>query len=224
MTFRPVLAALAVLAMSWPALAEDGILAVQGSGVIEVAPDVGDVLVGVAAEEPSPGQALDATSAAMARVVADAKKAGIQDRDIQTSTLQLSASQRDDKGRRVTMYRASNTVRVRVRDLPRIGGVVRALVETGANEIQGLRFSVADPGPHYDRARRQAVEDATRRAKTLAEAAGRRLGAIAEMTETTWGDPGVVSMARAAPARDVPVEAGQLAIRAGVQVKWRLEP
>lgn len=207
-----------------PAAAQEGILSVQGSGVVEVVPDIADLVIGVKAEEPTPAQALDATSAAVGKVITDAKRAGIADRDIQTSSVQLSAFQRDDKNRRVTLYRAANTVRVRVRDLPRLGAVLRDLVETGANEVQGLRFSTTDPMPHFDQARRQAVTDATRRAKVLAEAAGRRLGSIAEMTESTWNDPGVISAARAAAPADVPVEPGQIAIRAMVQVKWRLEP
>lgn len=227
---RALAVALAGLAWSGaapaqPALTapEENVLAVQGSGVVEVAPDVADLVIGVRVEEPTAAQALDANSAAMSRVVADAKRAGIPDRDIQTGLLHVSAFDRDDKSRKVKLYQATNAVTIRVRDLPRLGAVIRDLVDSGANQIQQLRFSLANPTPHFDQARRQAVEDGQRRAKILAEAAGRRLGPVLSLTETTWNDPGVVSMARAART-DVPVEPGRIAVRAGVQMKWRLEP
>src|SRR3712207_7163992 len=64
-----------------------------------------------------------------------------------------------------------------------------------------------------DKARQQAVEDAKRRAELLVNAAGRRLGEIIEITESTYDDPGIVSMARAAPAADIPTEADRKSTR-----------
>lgn len=224
--------ALALAGLAWsgaapaqmaPTVPEENVLSVQGSGIVEVAPDVADLVIGVRAEEPTAAQALDANSAAMSRVIADAKRAGIPDRDIQTGLLRVSPFDRDDTSRKVELYQATNAVTIRLRDLPRLGRILRELVDVGANQVAQLRFSLVDPGPHFDRARRQAVEDGTRRARVLAEAAGRRLGPLLSLTETTWNDPGVVSMARAART-DVPVETGQIAVRAGVQMKWRLEP
>lgn len=213
----------AILAGEAWAAAEGGIVVVQGSGVVEVAPDIADIVIGVDIEDATPAGAIDANSAAMSRVVADAKRAGIEDRDIQTSALQLSPYSKDDRGKELIRYRAVNTVRVRVRDIARLGAVMRDLVGSGANRMQGLRFSTADPMPHLDQARRQAVADARRRATLLAEAAGARLGPIAEITESTWNDPGVVTQA-SAMRQAVPVEPGQLGLRATVQIKWRLEP
>ena len=114
-------------------------------------------------------------------------------------------------------------VRVKLRDLARLGAVVRDLVGSGANEIRGIHFSVQNPTPHFVQARRQAVEDARRRAETLAEAAGQRLGPIVEITDQTYADPGVRTEA-AMQRTNVPVEPGQIAMRAGVQIKWRLAP
>lgn len=205
------------------AASEPGIIAVQGSGIVEVVPDIADIAIGVDTEDATPAGAIDANSAAMNRVVADAKRAGVDDRDIQTSILQLDPYSRDDRGKEILRYRAVNTVRVRVRDLARVGTVMRDLVGSGANRLQGVRFSSANPTPHLDQARRQAVADAKRRAALLAEAVGARLGPIAEITESTWNDPGVVTEARAM-RQAVPVEPGQLALRATVQIKWRLEP
>lgn len=213
----------AVFAGEVRAAPEVGIIVVQGSGVVEVVPDVADIALGVDTEDATPAGAIDANSAAMSRVVADAKRAGVEDRDIQTNALQLTPYSKDDRGKEIIRYQAVNTVRVRVRDVSRLGAVMRDLVGSGANRVHGVRFSTANPMPHLDQARRQAVADAKRRAALLAEAAGARLGPIAEITESTWNDPGIVTEARAM-RQAVPVEPGQLALRATVQIKWRLEP
>jgi uncharacterized protein len=227
-TFGSILM-LAIWAALMPArAAEPGTIIVQGSGIVEVVPDVADIVIGVKNEDLSPAEAIDGNSVAMSRVVADAKRAGIGDRDIQTNVLHLTQVKiqergAQDKAKEVVRYRAVNTVRIRVRDILRLGAVMRDLVGSGANELHGVRFSTANPMPHLDRARRQAVADAKRRAEILAEAAGGRLGPIIELTESTWNDPGVVTEARAL-SQAVPVEPGQLALRATVQIKWRMEP
>jgi uncharacterized protein len=202
------------------ASSEPGLIIVRGSGAVEIMPDIADIVMGVQTEALTPTEAVDANSEAMRRVVDDAQRAGVDARDVQTNVLDL-AQFRD--GREVRKFRAVNTVRIRVHDLPRLGAVIRNLVGSGANELRAIRFSAANPSPHLDRARQQAVEDAKRRAEVLAAAAGRRLGDIFEITEETYADPGIVTMGRAQRA-DIPVETGQLALRASVQIKWRLLP
>jgi uncharacterized protein len=203
------------------AAAEGGKIVVQGSGTVEVVPDVADIVIGITNEEPTPGQAIDSNSAAMKRVIDDAKRAGVAERDVQTNMLHLNGV-RD--GKNVLRYRAVNTVRIRVRDLPRLGVIARDLVGAGANELHGIRYAAADPMPHLDQARRQAVADAKRRAEILAQAAGGRLGEVLEIDESASDDPGVVAEARAALRQAVPVEPGQMALRATVRITWRFEP
>jgi uncharacterized protein YggE len=222
---RIAIITMALAAWSAAALAQappdQGTIAVQGTGTVEVVPDVADIVIGVRNEAQNPAEAIDSNAEAMKRVVDDAKRAGIEARDIQTSVLNLGQS-RDAKN--VLKFVAVNTVRIRLRDLSRLGSVARSLVSSGANEMRNIRFSTANPGPHLDRARRQAVEDARRRAEVLVKAADRRLGEIVEITESTDDGPGVVPMARAAQAADIPTEPGQIALRATVQIKWRLTP
>ena len=204
------------------ASSDQSTIIVRGTGAVEVVPDVADIVIGVRNEALSPAEAIDSNSEAMRRVVDDAKRAGVDARDIQTSMLNLTQFRDSSK---VLKFAAANTVRIRLRDISRLGNVARTLVGSGANEMRGIRFSTADPTPHLDRARQQAVQDAKRRAEILAAAAGRRLDDILEITESTYDDPGIVSMGRAAaPGADIPTEPGQLALRASVQIKWRLGP
>jgi uncharacterized protein len=223
---RPI-AIITMALVGWSAAAlaqaspDQGTIVVQGTGTVEVVPDVADIVIGVRNEALNPAEAIDSNADAMKRVLDDAKRAGIEPRDIQTSVLNLSQF-RDPKN--VLRFVAVNTVRIRLRDVSRLGGVARTLVGSGANDMRNIRFSIQDPGPHLDRARQGAVHDARRRAEVLVKAADRRLGEIVEITESTDDGPGIVAMARSAQAADIPTEPGQMTLRASVQIKWRLAP
>lgn len=220
---RPFIAILLALALLSPAAAQEaGVLTTQGQGMVDVAPDLADIAIGIDSEGATPGEAIDANSASMARVIADAVRAGIAREDIQTGVLNL-VRQSDEKRRR--FYRVNNVATIRVRDMARLGAITRALVESGANDINGIRFGRSDAAKHRDAARREAVADARRKAEILAAAAGLRLGAILEITDVGFEGPGPVYGREAAMMRvDVPVEPGQVGISARVQIKWRLAP
>ena len=70
-------------------------------------------------------------------------------------------------------YQAMNQVTVTVDDLSRLGNVSDTLVRSGANQVGGISFTIADPKPLADRARTAAVNDAMAKARTLAMAAVR---------------------------------------------------
>jgi uncharacterized protein YggE len=222
-TLTAILAALALASAAPGFAAEPGTIVVQGSGSVPVAPDLVDVVIGVETIDAKPAQAIDANSAAIGQVIADAVRAGIDRKDIQTNILQLNRV--SDPTDKIARFRASNAVRLRLRDVGRLGAVLRDLVGSGANQIQGVRFSLADPAPHLDEARRQAVTDARRKAEVLAGAAGQRLNGVLEITDSTV-DHRPVPMAREAAlgAAEVPVEAGQITLRAAISMKWRLAP
>jgi uncharacterized protein YggE len=222
-TLRATLAALALASAAPGFAAEPGTIVVQGSGSVPVAPDLVDVVIGVETIDAKPAQAIDANSAAIGQVIADAVRAGIDRKDIQTNILQLNRV--SDPTDKIARFRASNAVRLRLRDVGRLGAVLRDLVGSGANQIQGVRFSVENPAPHLDAARRQAVADARRKAEVLAEAAGQHLDGVLEITDSTV-DHRPIPMAREAAlsAAEVPVEAGQITLRAAVSMKWRLAP
>ena len=103
-----------------------------------------------------------AQNATRQQAVIDALKAeGIEARDIQTSGLNLSPRMVFAEGQppKLSGYTAQNMVTVRVRDLARLGPVLDKLVETGANEINGIGFAREDMEAARDeaRARRQAT-------------------------------------------------------------------
>ena len=64
-----------------------------------------------------------------------------------------------------------------------LGAVIDALVNAGANEMNGVSFAIRDSDPLLAQARGKAVADARSRAETYAKAAGVDLGNILSISE-----------------------------------------
>jgi uncharacterized protein YggE len=201
-------------------------LAVSGSGRVTAPPDMARIEAGVTTQAASAADAMAANGAAMQRVLTAFEAQGIPERDVQTRRLQLFpvySKRTAGEAPRVTGYRASNQVEVRVRNLEQVGAVLDGVSKAGANEIGNLRFEVADPAPLLDRARAAAVADAGRKAQLLAREAGVALGPVRELREAGVHTPPPVPMGRMAQeAVAVPVATGELEFRASVEIVYEL--
>lgn len=178
-----------------PALAQDtGRIVVTGEGQITAVPDMAIVRMGVTAEAPTAAEAMAQVSETMTRVQAVLSDAGVEARDIQTTSLQLNPRwdnrpRNDGEPPVIAGYFAENGISVRVRDLAALGDVLGAVVSDGANQFRGLSFDLAEPDPLIAEARRAAVADARAKAELYAEAAGVTLGTLIELREGTAPAP-----------------------------------
>jgi uncharacterized protein YggE len=207
-------------------------ISVVGEGVAVAAPDMAIVTVGVVSQAPRAGDALAQNSKLIAEVVAAAKGAGIEARDLETSQISLRPQytypgQGSRAPPKLTAYEASNTVSIRVRALDKLGGLLDRLVTSGANQIRNVELTIAEPGPLRDQARASAMKDAMRKAQLLADAAGVRIVRLFSAAEE-FSDPPRPLMrmsAEAASARaPVPVEAGEQEIRGRVSAVFEIAP
>ena len=226
--------ALATALCATPAFA--GQISISGTGEVAAAPDMAFVNSGVTSQGATAAEALAANTAAMNELIATLKAAGIEARDIQTSGFSVSpnyvySDARDANGYqlppKVSGYQVYNTVNVRVRDLATLGAVLDKAVTVGANTINGVTFSVADPAPLFDEARKLAFANAKKKAELYAEVAGEKLGDIESITESqSYNQPQpqmMRALADSAAAAPVPIESGELSFSIDVQVAWDLE-
>lgn len=223
-----------------PALAADnreGTISIEGRGEVMAAPDTALITSGVTTQGATAREALDANSAAMTELLQTLREAGIESRDIQTSGFSVNPNYvytdaRDENGYslppRINGYQVSNTVTVRVRELEALGAVLDQAVTVGANTVNGISFSVADPASLLDDARRKAFADARRKAELYADVAAVELGSVKRIEESQrFEGPQPYKMQTAmydrAEAASVPVEAGELTFPVTVTVTWELD-
>lgn len=220
-----VLASLAPVLSSTSALAQDAaaprppVISVVGEGEVAVAPDVAILSLTVLRQAKTAAAAVSANSSAMAEVLAALKADGVAERDLQTSSFSIYPRYRqNDKGsstdpQEIVGYDVSNSLSVKVRDLSKLGGLVDASVRLGVNQGGQIVFTNDSPKASIETARKAAVADALSKARTLAEAAGVKLGKLMELSEENRG-PAPAPMMRMAMAKDaapapVPVAAGE---------------
>lgn len=232
--FLPLIAG-ALLMTATPATAQThhhegsvGKINVSGVGKSYQAPDVATVSAGVVTQAPTAQAAMSANATKMNSIFASLNAAGIQQRHIQTSQLSLNP-QYDYENRRqprITGYEARNTVTARSENLDQVGPMLDALVEAGANNINGINFSIKDAEAAKSEARREAVKDARRKADEMATAAGVRLGRILQMSESTRGYAPPQPMMRAMAAdmaESTPIAGGEQTLAVTVNITFAID-
>ncbi len=201
-------------------------ITVSASGSVAVEPDQARLTSGVTAEGASAREALTANSEAMKKVVGELKSAGIDPKDIQTSSFRVEpryTRPAEGQAPKIDGYSVTNEVQVLVRDLEKVGDILDRLVTAGANQSSGLNFEVSKAETALDEARKQAVANARRRADLYAAAAGAEVGEVLTIVEGDASAPPRPMFARAMKADAVPIERGTETLEASVTITWALK-
>jgi len=196
---------------------------------VEAEPDLVTVGAGVTTQAPTAAEAMRANAQAMTAVIARIKALGIAERDIQTAGINLGAQyDYDQENRRQVFrgYQVSNRVSVKLRDVPRTGEVLDALVAAGATDISGPDFSIQDDTGARAQARKAAMQSAQAQALEYARAAGYSGVRLLEISESVASPPpmpyarGVALEAAAAPK--TPVQPGLVEAGVTIQVTYEM--
>jgi uncharacterized protein YggE len=184
------------------------------------------IQVGVVTEAPLAAKALKDNNEAMARLFSTLDGRGIARKDVQTSNFsvvpQYKRGPHGEQLPEVVGYRVSNQVAVKVRKLDSLGQVLDEVVQQGANQVQGVSFSVAEPTPLLDDARRKAMADARRKAELYAKEAGVAVGRVLLIQEGTPHLPGPILSGLARAEAGVPIAEGEQEFGAGITVTYAI--
>lgn len=205
------------------------LLSVSASADAKRVPDVATISTGVVTQATDANAAMRANAAQMDKVMAAIRAAGIAERDIQTSGINLNPNYKyvENAPPSIVGYQASNTVNVKVRDLSKLGKVLDTFVEQGANQVNGPSFEVDKPDEAYDEARVAALKKAQARARTYAEALGLKVRRIVSITEGGASFPRPMPMMRAMAAdagfaKETSVSPGESTLSVSVEVVFEL--
>lgn len=225
------------LALISPAAAQEPVaqplagtrLDIVATGEVNAVPDIATIGAGVVTQAPTAAAAMSDNARRTAATVAAIRKAGVADRDIQTTSISLSPQYRyaENQPPVITGYQASNRVSVRFRDIRAAGPILDSLVAAGANQIDGPTLSIDKPEPLLDQARRKAIATARDRAALYAGATGLRIKRIVAISEGSYEAPMPrpvpMMMVRKEAAADSSIEAGEQRLAISVSVTFELE-
>jgi uncharacterized protein YggE len=125
-------------------------------------------------------------------------------------------------------YNAQNVVSVRLEDLALVGQVIDAGLRAGANQLEGVQFGLRNELPSREKALKEAVGEARKKAEAIAEALNVRLAGVLEVSE---GGVSVskLDLALAGRAQQesfasfTPVAPGELEVQANVTIRFLIE-
>ena len=205
------------------------VLDVVAEGRTTRVPDLATVRAGVVTQSATAAGALGDNAAAMNRVLAALRRAGVQARDLATATVSLQPQYRyaENQPPAITGYQATNSVAVRFRNVARAGPILDALAAAGAYHTDGPTPSVGEPDAALDEARVDAVRRARARADLYARAAGlrvERMVSIVEAGQDAGGPdrPPVVYARAASTDAKTTVAPGEKDVTVTVQVRFLL--
>lgn len=209
-------------------------ITVNGSGEVRADPDLAVVQLGVLAQTDT-AQRAQAEANRIARAILDrVSSLGVEAKAIQTAQLVLtpiyeqpSPQRQTPQAPRLAGYRASNLVSVRLEDLAKVGPVLDAAIEAGANRVEGVDFQLKDDREAREKALQLAVDEARGKARAIAGALGVELGPVQDVQEggisiqlPKLGGPRMMAMEARVP--ETPVEAGQVTVSANVTLRYRI--
>ena len=208
-------------------------VSLSATGDVKVTPDRAILGLGVTAEAPTAADAMRQNASQMSAVIAALKSRGVPDRSIRTQGLNLQPQYAftPNQPQRLTGYHALNTVSVTLEDMDKVGALLDAAVAAGANQINGVSFSLKDPAAAEDQARAEAIRVLKAKAEIYAQANGLRVARLVRMSEGAGAqgvqplglNPVVVTASRVAAASPLPpVSAGELDVRVQVSAVYEL--
>ena len=200
-----------------------------GHGEARIAPDRATVSIGVQTKAPTAAQA-SAENARKQRAVIDALKSlGITDQEISTVEYSVypesAPTTTDERTPRILGYTVSNSVRVDVQHVDRLGAIIDAALGHGANAINSVDFSSSNEDEARRAALALAVQHARGDAEAMARGAGGRLGELVDLTSEAAARPIEFGQRMAIGAAvATPISPGSETVAVEVVGRWRYLP
>jgi uncharacterized protein YggE len=214
---------------SSPTLLTKRTIQVSGEGEASGKPDKGLITLGVETNGRTAEQTMVDASTSMNAILASLKESGIEEKYIQTTSIDLSPQYRPvdapDVKPELIGFRASTQVRITVMKIESMGKAIDAAIKSGVNRVDSIQFDIRDKKPLLDKARKEAMEDALRKAKLLAAAAGVEVGLPITISDFEYGPPRPMMdqrMMAFGAAKEMAIAPGEQSLNAQVHVTYEI--
>lgn len=159
---------------------------VVGKGELSVKPDIVYLSIGVESYADSAKSAQKHNAEKMEKILALLKNTWkIEEKDIKTEQfyVQPNYSYTEKEGRKVKNYIAFHSLEVTLRDLNKVGDLLDAAAEAGANNVGNARFSVENRDAFEAQVIEKAMANADVKAQAIAKASKRQLGVVVNVVQ-----------------------------------------
>jgi uncharacterized protein len=202
-------------------------ISMQGSSKITAQTTQAFVSAGAITTGKTAKEASDKNANIMTGVLNGLKEIGIDPKDVVSSDISLRPvleySSRNIP--KVVGYDATHTLSITFKDIGKLGEGLDKIVMAGANSIGEVTLTAPQSEEKQEEARVNAVKDAKRKAQTLVEAAGGKLGRVLSISVNGYNQPRAArtmsadTMSKSAP---MPIAAGDVTGDVSVTVSFEI--
>jgi uncharacterized protein YggE len=202
---------------------------VTGDSIVQAQPDTAIVTIAVVTQARTALEAQQQNAAKSDAVVRALKSAMGAGAEIKTSgySLQPQRVYKENQPPTIVGYEARNSVTVTLSDLTRVGAVIDAASQAGANDVAGISFTLRKDRQARDQALAEATKEALAKAQVIAGALGGRVVRIVEVQEEGFERPRPIAydtiQTMRAQSVATPIEVGTLDITSRVQLVAEIE-
>lgn len=201
------------------------VISVNGQGTVSVSPDIAYVTLGIETRAKTAEEAQKDNAAAFEKLQKTLlEDFNIDKKDIKTTNFQVQpVYSYENQEQKIKEYRTSHFIQISYRELDKIGSLLDAASEAGANRINGIQFDTEKRSEYELEAIKNAMANAEAKAKVIAEYAGKDLKDIIQVSQDTSFGGGPIyynsaEMVRKADSTSISV--GQIDVTTTVHVQY----
>lgn len=208
------------------------VINVVGKGEVKVTPDVAYLYIGVESNAATATAAQKKTAAAMSKLNKLLKNDWkIAAKDIETQQFYVSPNYtyNEKTGQKIKDYSSTHMIQVAYRDLDKLGQLLDAVSEAGANRIQNIGFASENPEQYEEQAIAKAMASANKKAAAIAKSANRTLGMIVTISQDNAEAPITYALydramsEASAPEAGTSINPGQITVTTRLTVQYEMK-
>lgn len=211
----------------------------QGTGIVTVEPDMATFSVGMEARNEELKVAQDEVTDEANAITAMLIGSGLEEKDIRTSSYKVTPVNKYDRNGNfveIEHYVVSMSISITVHDIELVGTLLDQSVALGADYVSSISFSVSNPDPYIQEARKLAIADARLKAEDYALGSDSTITGLFSLYESSSPQPMAresagAPMSVAADAdmaveesNPVDISAGTTTIVVRIETTWTIEP
>lgn len=195
------------------------ILKIMGEGIVNVRPDIAQVVIGVITEDIKLKVAQNENTRIVNEIIVSLNNMGIKSNDIQTSNYTVRIKNDYIDGKEIFRgYEVSNYLKISVNDIASVGEVIDASVDKGANYIDKINFVISDTTKYYNQALKLAIEDAQNKAILMSSKLKAKVNILPlRIVEKTPNNNEYSPAFALKTSNSTPIEAGETSIQAIIE-------
>lgn len=211
-------------------------ITISDIGEIYAKPDLALISFSVRTDAKTVAGAMNENTEKMNRVIDFAKKEGVEEKDLKTTSFNIYPRYEWFKetgippypeGKRVLVgYEITQNLQVKIRDMKKIGKIIEGATTAGANQVGNLQFTIDKQDELKAEARKQAIDKAKIKAKELASQLGVKLVRITNFSESSalprYYGLGLEKMAGIGEAEAPQIETGENKITVTVTITYEI--